>query len=117
MKKVLLLLAIAIFSTLILTSCGGSPIETAGAYTAQSEALIGNWDWNGQPYYVLNANGTGTMAGSAIRWAAGNGRLHVCVTPNMCGTLCPSPTVWNYELDGDNLNLSTRILSFNYTRR
>jgi len=117
MKKVFLVLTAVILSTMMLTACGGSAIDTTGAFSSDARALVGSWDFNGQPYYTFNEDGTGDMAGSAIRWAAGNGQLSVCVTPRICGTRCSQPSSWNYTLDRDNLNLSSRLLSFDYTRR
>jgi len=82
-------------------------------------ALVGTWYWLGSPYYVLEANGRGTMMGSNIRWSTTDGVLYICNTPNMCGNNCPLPTAWNYTIEGNQLRLESRItpdLSFTYTR-
>ena len=87
---------------------------------ASGQSLVGAWDWMGQPYYVLEANGQGTMAGMAIGWSASNGILSVCVTPEECLTSCPAPQDWYYELAGNQLNLTSTTIpgfAFSYTRR
>ena len=92
-------------------------------------SLAGTWDWVIIPgvttqYYVLNANGTGTMGTPPdtidIRWTARNGVFSVCVTPDFCGNDCIAPVEWDYALSGNNLTLTSRLLPdliFNYIRR
>lgn len=97
----------------------GTP-PAAPATPAPAQTLVGTWLWNNQPYYVFNAGGTGTMAGSAIRWWTGNGVLSICNTPAMCGNNCPAPMDWRYSFSGNQLTLtSTTIanMSFTYTRQ
>lgn len=82
--------------------------------------LIGTWYWIGTPYYVLNENGEGTMAGTPIGWTAANGILSICITPTICGTTCIAPAEWYYVLEGNELVLTSTIISgmtFTYTRR
>lgn len=87
---------------------------------AVAATLVGTWYWIGVPYYVLNANGEGTMAGMPIRWTSANGILAICVTPEMCGTECIAPAEWYYVLDGNELTLTSTLfdfMTFTYTRR
>ncbi|MCL2839276.1 MAG: hypothetical protein FWE05_00765 [Defluviitaleaceae bacterium] len=117
MKKVFLLLTVVILSAVVLTACSG--IDTNGVFANDGEPLVGSWDWEGSPFYTFNANGTGNMAGSAIRWAGGNGELSVCLTPGICGTSCPAPIVWNFSFSNSNntLDLSGNGEAYTYTRR
>jgi len=94
-----------------------------GSSREQDERLVGTWDFLGMPaYYVLNANGTGTMDGDAINWWTDGSTLFVCVTPSVCGSRrCSAPMEWRFTLsNGDNnLNLSSLTASglvFDYTR-
>ncbi|MCL2840730.1 MAG: hypothetical protein FWE05_08135 [Defluviitaleaceae bacterium] len=83
-------------------------------------ALVGTWDWMGSPYYVLEADGTGTMAGEAIRWISANGILSVCITPDLCGDTCILPADWYYILEGNQLDLTSTVvagMNFTYNRR
>jgi len=123
MKKKFLLSVVLILLAVALAACGrATPVDTVGASTPAAQALVGTWYWLGQPYYVLEPDGTGTMGGFNIRWAANNSVLSICSTPNTCGTHCSLPTEWQFQLSGDELVLSgtggiTSRVSFTYTRR
>lgn len=83
-------------------------------------ALVGTWTWMGSPYYVLEADGQGTMVEMPIRWWSLNGVFSFCSTPSLCGTTCIAPTEWYYELEGDELLLTSTLIpdmSFTYNRR
>lgn len=87
---------------------------------AAAQGLVGTWYWLGTAYYVFNAGGTGTMMDLPIRWTTSGGILSVCVTPEMCGANCIAPSEWYYEISGNNLTLTSTLLSdlsFHYTRR
>jgi len=94
-------------------------------------AFVGTWDWvigsaTTEAYYVLNANGTGTMLmideHIPIHWWTNAGMLFVCVTPGLCGPSanCIAPMAWYYSLNGNNLELVSAAvteLSFSYVRQ
>jgi len=85
-----------------------------------ASALEGTWLWMHAPYYVFNANGHGTMVGNDIRWAARNGVLSICNTPDECGNTCLAPMEWNYIISGDQLTLSSLLvpgMEYTYVRR
>jgi len=87
---------------------------------AATSSLVGSWYWLGSAYYVLNANGEGTMAGMAIRWTTANGVLSICNTPALCQTTCIAPAEWYYVINGNELVLTSTIMrsmTFTYTRR
>ena len=103
-----------------------TPVVAAG--------LAGEWVWVDllpfvdEPYYILNANGTGYMGGEAfglqmeILWGASGGIFSVCTTPDLCGTIsnCPAPLDWYYELDGNALTLTSTTIPgmyYEYVRR
>lgn len=91
-------------------------IRTSGAFTPDAEYLVGEWHWNGLEYYVFNANGTGQMAGEYIRWAAGNGYLHICTAPDICGPSCATATVNRYSMQDGRLVVGSGLITFTYTR-
>ena len=86
-------------------------------------SLVGTWNWMGQPYYVFEAGGGGTMTGSAIRWwTPRGGALDICITPEFCGNTCTLPMEWYYAFanNGNQLTLTSRTIagmSFVYTRQ
>jgi hypothetical protein len=82
--------------------------------------LVGSWSWTGIQYYTFEENGTGTMAGSAIRWWTSNGVLYICTTPASCRGTCSAPSEWIYEITGDQLTLTNRrntAMSYTYTKQ
>ncbi|MDR2168460.1 MAG: copper amine oxidase N-terminal domain-containing protein [Clostridiales bacterium] len=91
----------------------------------QGQGLVGTWHWEMTPgftipYYVLNANGTGTMSDMPIRWWSSPGRFFVCSTPATCGATCIAPTEWRYSITGNRLRLTSIILPdmyFTYIRQ
>jgi len=100
------------------------PEETPEPMTDQisDELFVGTWYWFGSPYYVFNADGTGTMADSDIFWATADGVLLICITPILCNDIsnCLGPAGWYYTLDGDTLILESTLLAgvtFTYNRR
>ena len=128
MKKVFgLFAALVVVAALAvgLAGCGsdddngnGNGTATGGATTS---ALVGTWDWLGIPYYVFNADGTGTMFDSPIRWTASNGVVSMCITPDTCGDTCADPNAWAwyYEISGNQLTITSTLtedLTFTYTR-
>ena len=97
-----------------------TPAQAAPAQDAESQDLAGTWLWRGSPYYVLEPDGSGTMAGSDILWSVADGVFIVCSTPAICGNTCILPSEWYYILDGDELTLTSRVIPgmyFVYTRR
>ena len=83
--------------------------------------LAGTWDYMGVPYYVLNADGTGTMFGMDILWATADGIFAVCATPALCGTIseCLGSADWYYTLAGNRLTLESTMFEgmiYTYTR-
>ena len=86
-----------------------------------TSSLEGTWLWLNTVYYVFEAGGGGTMAGSNMRWWTDNGVLFICSTPGICGNVrCSAPMEWNYVVQGNQLDLTSRQvagLSFSYTRR
>ena len=90
-------------------------------------ALVGTWDWQmvpgtTSPWYVLNADNTGTMLDAPILWWTSNGVFHTCSTPDLCGTPagCILPTTWYYELSGNTLELASTLVEtmrYTYVRR
>jgi len=107
MKKLLgLLLALLILLTF--TACGTS-------MDGGDERLVGSWDWKGSVYYLFNASGSGTMAGSSIRWTTSGNRLEICVTPDTCGNRCSAPMSSTFSLTNDDDTL--RFNGFTYIRR
>ena len=81
--------------------------------------LVGTWIWDGIPYYVFNADGTGLMYGESINWTVSSGILSICITPDTCGEVCFAPAVWYYILIGNELTLTSTVVEdmvFTYTR-
>ena len=112
---VVTLLAVLTMSIALFAACGSS--------REQDERLVGTWDFLGMPaYYVLNANGSGTMDGEAINWWTDGNTLYVCVTPSDCGNRrCSQPWEWRFTLSNSDNNLNLRSLTestlvFDYTR-
>ena len=94
--------------------------EPEEAPAADAQTLAGSWAWMGSVYYVFEAGGGGTMLGEDIRWTTSRGILSICTTPGLCGSSCVAPMEWYYELNGNNLNLTSTIfpeMSYDYTRR
>ena len=94
--------------------------EEAEEAPADAQTLAGSWAWMGSVYYVFEAGGGGTMLGESIRWTTSRGILAVCTTPDICGSTCIAPMEWYYELNGNNLNLTSTLfpeMSYDYTRR
>jgi len=100
-------------------SADESESEVAEAAADDSNSLVGTWLWMGSPYYILEADGYGTMAGSPIRWSSNRGILSICVTPDVCGNNCLASADWEYQIIGNELTLDSTIMdmSFTYTRR
>ena len=100
------------------TPGGGGPV--AGGELTRDSSLVGTWMWMGSPYYVFEANGTGTMPGFNLNWWTSGGILFICTTPGLCGSNCLNPTEWDYEIVGNTLTLTGRGLlrwmTFTYTR-
>lgn len=88
--------------------------ESIGEQTNVESELIGAWNWMGMPYYVFEADGTGTMTGmdfiankSWIYWSTNQGIITIW-----------TPTEYYYEISGNQLNLTSTLvdgLTFNYT--
>jgi len=94
-----------------------TPTPTTPPHIA-TQGLVGTWNWLGMEYYVFNANGTGTMMESPIRWTASGNILSICATPDACGDRCIAPSLWYFIISGDQLTLTSTItpdLTFNYT--
>jgi len=113
-KKVIVLSVVLLLSaSLVLVGCGGGMAMDGG-----DNELVGEWDWNGSLYYTFEAGGSGTMAGSAMRWSTDGNVLSICGTPASCGSNCILPTHWDYELNEDELTLTGLLnMTFTYTRR
>ena len=114
MRKILAILLVVVIS-LSLAACGGYSFGRS----QEGSPLIGTWLCMGSTYYVFDADGRGTMAGSGINWSARNGVLSICNTPILCRNRCPAPAQWRYTLDGDNLTLTSTVvpgMTFDYTR-
>ena len=99
-----------------------SPEEVEEDETRNDEdsAIVGTWLWLGTPYYVFNADGTGTMADMDITWSTSGGILTICTTPDICGNICILPHLWNYTISGNQLTLESRQVDdmiFTYTRQ
>ena len=131
MKKIFALLSVLglVFG---LAGCGddeAAPVVPVIAEEAQgiaeeaqgSYSLLGTWVWMGNPYYVFEDGGIGTMAGMPINWEVRNGILTVCSTPDTCNDIasCFAPSQWYYTLSGNELTLDSTLLdmTFTYTRR
>jgi hypothetical protein len=84
-----------------------------------AQPLLGTWLWMGSPYYVFEANGRGTMAGSDIHWSVNSGVLSICNTPAQCGNTCSLPDEWSFVIDGNQLTITSLLIPdfiFVYTR-
>lgn len=93
--------------------------EAQQANLGSDVEILGTWIWMGQPYYIFEANGRGTMSGMAIRWSIDGNVLSICNTPELCGNNCWAPQEWYFEVDGNTLNLTSTLLSsmsFSYRR-
>ena len=119
MKMRLFIAVILILVCAFFVACGSTTTMGQGG----DSDLHGYWNWLGQPYYIFNADGTGTMGSDVltfnIQWNAYNGILYICNTVILCRGNCLSPTRWNYTVDGDSLTLvSAGItnMTFTYTR-
>ena len=119
MKRIkFLALPLLVLLAVSFTSCIARDTELGG-----TSALVGTWAWLGEPYYVFNSDGSGTMPPNiSINWGTGNGILAICNTPFMCRGNCPAPMEWNYVLDGDELTLNSRLpllsaATLTYTRQ
>jgi len=85
-----------------------------------SDALVGNWHWLGEPYYTFYEDGTGSMTFFPIHWGARNNVLAICNTPILCRGRCISPMMWDYEIIGNRLTLTSQLtdrLTFEYIRQ
>ncbi|MCL2401000.1 MAG: copper amine oxidase N-terminal domain-containing protein, partial [Oscillospiraceae bacterium] len=93
-------------------------VYLTGAASA-AQTLVGEWSWNWTgPYYAFEANGQGTAAGAPMRWSTNDGVLSICVTPDFCGDDCTEPAEWYYEIEGNQLTLTSTIApswAFTYT--
>jgi hypothetical protein len=88
--------------------------------------LVGVWYWDGEPYYIFNADGTGILDvgydNLEIIWEVVGAVLRFCYTPDNCGSLdaCSAPEEWQIEFDGeDNMTLSSITMPgwvFDYVR-
>ena len=97
-----------------------TPAPTPEPIPLTDHALVGTWYWMESPYYVFEADGSGTMVGQDINWLAENGVLAICITPDLCRGNCNAPAEWYYVLDRDQLDLTSRVVpdtTFTYTRR
>ena len=95
------------------------PPPVAARESVDETSLVGTWYWRGSPYYVFEANGHGTAGGLNMRWSSSQGILFICNTPLLCGDNCFALAEWYYEISGDTLRLTSRVLSllsFTYTR-
>ena len=130
MKKLILVLLICTLA-LTLTACATfqeafreamSEMRETGydirGNSTHPEYLVGTWLWHGSPYYVFSADGTGYMVDNPLFWGVNaDGQLLLCITIGLCGDLCNRPSSWNFEVDGDNLTLRGRLVTYNYTRQ
>jgi len=99
-----------------LASCGRVGLQMDGG----SPALEGTWYWLSEPYYIFNEDGTGTMGFVPIHWGARNNVLAICATPVICRGRCIGPTMWDYEIVGNRMTLTSQLtdrISFEYFRR
>jgi len=91
------------------------------AEATNEHPLVGTWAWLGTPYYVFNADGTGTQTPEMpLLWAAENGVLSICITPDLCGSTCIASLDWYYVIDGNQLTLTSTIIpdmTYTYTRQ
>lgn len=114
--KAVTFLTVLVVMVLAFSGCGGGNDSI-------TDDLVGVWLFEGQPYYTLNSDGTGTMADfGAIRWATDSGIFSVCITPNDCASVsrCSESMDWRYTLAGNNLNLTSTVIAgmtFDYTRQ
>ena len=83
---------------------------------AEPSAIIGTWSWVFMEftleYYIFEADGTGYMLFDneqmiAINWSTKDGVLSICITPDLCGSICFVPSDWYYVVDGDMLELTS----------
>ncbi|MCL2235383.1 MAG: copper amine oxidase N-terminal domain-containing protein [Defluviitaleaceae bacterium] len=100
---------------------GGTEANTAEG-EAIEQSFVGNWDWLDMPFYVFNADGTGTIPGFDIIWSASGGILYICSTPDLCGNIsdCILPDRWIYSFSGNQMVLESLDIPdfiFTYTRR
>jgi len=112
------LFVIAVLSVFVIfaSACGRVGLELDGG----SPSLVGTWYWLSEPYYVFNEDGSGTMSFMPINWGARNGVLAVCSTPIICRGRCIGASMWDYEIVGNRLILTSQLtsrISFEYFRR
>jgi len=122
----ILMVSVVLIGMLGLTGCvtrlprlGRSRAAVEPMEIDPNNLIVGVWNWNGSPYYVFNADGTGRMQRSNINWTTNNGVLSVCSTPRMCRNNCSQPTRWDYVVDEGYLHITGRqlgIMNFTYTR-
>jgi len=113
MKKIfalILVLAVMAAAGIAATGCGNNNLGDP------DERLVGTWDWMGNPYYVFNADGTGTMSGTTINWGVRGNAVYICSTTALCRGRCSAPTRWTFSIEDDTLTL-TGLATFTYTRR
>ena len=120
MRRFLIVLAVVLVIALSACSSGTEFTHWHGEDNNFSTDLVGTWLFHGEPYYILEANGTGMMSVVAINWIAHDGILAVCNTPRICRGNCRAPQRWEYEISGNELTLTNPVISriaFTYTRQ
>ncbi|MCL2527775.1 MAG: copper amine oxidase N-terminal domain-containing protein [Defluviitaleaceae bacterium] len=75
-----------------------------------SRPLVGSWSFLGLPSMELRPDNTGflVLTETEINWTSSNGRLEICVSPNLCKGNCIGPDVYYYTITGDQLRLEFR---------
>jgi hypothetical protein len=105
-KSLAILLVAALSLSIIVLFTGCSPDLVPSERPAE---LVSTWNRDGEPLFVLRADGTGTAEMEDgvvnIRWGAKDGVFAWCWTLDDCGNRCPEPSEWTYSISGRNLSL------------
>ncbi|MGV3621435.1 MAG: hypothetical protein ACO1OB_11495 [Archangium sp.] len=84
-------------------------VVVLAAAPKQDSRLVGTWTLEGQPFVTLNANGTGTMEGDALKWRT-EGTVLLLVDED--GETDKVP----FKVEGDALSLNVGGMTMNLTR-
>jgi len=127
-RVVLFLIGLSIALVVAIANVASTSIHSAQRRAQQrapaGHAIVGSWDWRGQPFYTFNPDGSGTRDERDINWWINNDNLYICINHNLNGVCrsrgyCNSPRRWQYTLSENSLSLthvSFPERTFNYTR-
>jgi len=98
------------------------PAATEPTTTPPPPIIYGEWLWLGEVHYVFREDGSGLRGQRDIVWAAEDGVLTICSTPEFCeiaehGSLeaCIEPETWSYVLTANTLTITNLLTDVQFT--